>query len=494
MTSNRNQTRRLMAWGITGLGLWLNQGCSLSSAVRSEPDHVYSETTPQMIEQERGVQPRPARARYPDEDSTAAIETGGAADGVVRLGGSKPSVATANSLPNSMATSQSGNAAHAMTFEESLDHEAALKKQSGIQLTSFQQDAFCPPGQYAPGESQIPGAPGFCPAEPRLESNANGQPLYRMETIAASPYADLYADEYIFDGGDRELSAAMHTDRSGLDTEDTVAAFADHTGELRTTASNKVAVYAPRFGSIRTVTSLVADTKVDKAAGAKDSLSTGNLKTGNAAQENVHDTVLYGFEKRDRLDGMKASTPPMQARRTENAGQSRKVDEGHEGRAYSSPSALNRNDAFVLAQQMQNASAWTRDQFPVITAVTTNASEITANFKVQQTIGVKDERETRGNVHIVKLADRELAQSGDTITFTIRFENTGDFDVYDVAIVDNLTPRLDYVGGSAQIDEKHPGEVTVEPNGEGSSILTFRLDKPLKGHETGTITFEATVR
>ena len=97
-------------------------------------------------------------------------------------------------------------------------------------------------------------------------------------------------------------------------------------------------------------------------------------------------------------------------------------------------------------------------------------------------------------MHIVKLADRELAQSGDTITFTIRFENTGDFDVYDVAIVDNLTPRLDYVGGSAQIDEKHPGEVTVEPNGEGSSILTFRLDKPLKGHETGTITFEATVR
>ena len=138
-----------MAWGITGLGLWLNQGCSLSSAVRSEPDHVYSETTPQMIEQERGVQPRPARARYPDEDSTAAIETGAAADGVVRLGGSKPSVATASSLPNSMATSQSRNAAHAMTFEESLDHEAALKKQSGIQLTSFQQDAFCPPGQYA---------------------------------------------------------------------------------------------------------------------------------------------------------------------------------------------------------------------------------------------------------------------------------------------------------------------------------------------------------
>lgn len=499
MTSNRNQTRRLMAWGITGLGLWLNQGCSLSSTVRSEPDHVYSETTPQMLEQQRGAQPLPARARYPDEDVTTTSAAGSTADGLVRLGGKSnpaminPAAGSVSVAANAGATARRSQTQE-MSFEESLNHEESLKKQSGVQLTSFQQEAFVPGTPFLPEPFYQPGGPGFCPAEPRLESNANGHPLYRMETIAASPDADLYADEYIFDGGDRALSAAMHTNRSGLDTEDTVAAFADHTGELRTTASNKVAVYAPRFGSIRTVTGLVADTKVDKAAGAKDNLAAGNLKTGKAAQENVHDTVLYELEKRDRLDGMKASTPPMQARRTENAGQNRKVDEGHEGRAYSSPGAFNRHDSFVLAQQMQNASAWTRDQFPVITAVTTNASEITANFKVQQTIGVKDERETRGNVHIVKLADRELAQSGDTITFTIRFQNTGDFDVYEVAIVDNLTPRLDYTGGSARIDDNHPGEVTVEPNGEGSSILTFRLDNPLKGHESGTITFEATVR
>jgi uncharacterized repeat protein (TIGR01451 family) len=97
-------------------------------------------------------------------------------------------------------------------------------------------------------------------------------------------------------------------------------------------------------------------------------------------------------------------------------------------------------------------------------------------------------------VRIVKLADRDEARPGDTITFTINFQNTGDFDVYDVSIVDNLTPRLAYVSGSAEIDEKHPGEVSVEPNGEGSEILTFKLDKPLKGHTGGTITFEAVVR
>jgi uncharacterized repeat protein (TIGR01451 family) len=184
----------------------------------------------------------------------------------------------------------------------------------------------------------------------------------------------------------------------------------------------------------------------------------------------------------------------MQNKRMEIAGQNRKVDEGHEGRDVKSPGIFHRKDGIEIAEQMQNAITWTRDQFPVITATTTNASEISARFKVQQKVGVRDERETRGNVRIVKLADRDEARPGDTITFTINFQNTGDFDVYDVSIVDNLTPRLAYVSGSAEIDEKHPGEVSVEPNGEGSEILTFKLDKPLKGHTGGTITFEAVVR
>jgi uncharacterized repeat protein (TIGR01451 family) len=155
---------------------------------------------------------------------------------------------------------------------------------------------------------------------------------------------------------------------------------------------------------------------------------------------------------------------------------------------------MERHEGFVLQQQIQNAMSWTRDQYPVLTASTTNANQIKATFKVQQTVGLEDERKTKGNIHVVKLADHEMAQSGDTITFTIRFENTGDFDVYDVSIVDNLTPRLEYVSGTAAIDGQHPGEVLVEDNGEGSSILTFNLDQALKGHDRGEITFEARVR
>jgi hypothetical protein len=60
-----------------------------------------------------------------------------------------------------------------------------------------------------------------------------------------------------------------------------------------------------------------------------------------------------------------------------------------------------------------------------------------------------------------------------------------------VQIVDNLTPRLQYVPDSGSLKD---GTVTVGPNGEGSQILTFTLNQPLKGHASGTITFEAKVR
>ncbi|MFN9718338.1 MAG: hypothetical protein ACK58L_06580 [Planctomycetota bacterium] len=445
--------RSKLLLGFSAFSL-LTSGCGVLPRSHQEPDHVFA--PPQMMQQDEGSS-EPVRAVYPPDTVDAASVCPTEADGIVTM---------ASSLSVAQQSTSSASAP------------------GDVILTSFAQDEECP----------LP-TPGFLPAEPRFDRDPNCPPSNHMETIAASPLADLYPDEYVFDGGDRGYKAAMHNiQKSGIETEDTVAGFTDHTGSAKTTASNRVAVYAPRFGSVRTVTGLVADTKVDKAAGAKDSLAIGNLKTGRAAQENIHGTQISGIARRERVDGMQSSTPPLQSKGTDVAGQNRKVDEGHEGRAYSSPGMMHRNDRFQQSELVQNAIIWTRNDFPVISASTINASEITAKFKVQQTVGLKDERETPGNIQIVKLADRDVAQAGEIVTFTIRFANTGDFDVYDVQIVDNLTPRLEYVSGTAKIDASHPGEVSVEPNGEGSSILTFTLDKPLKGHDSGTITFEARVK
>lgn len=336
---------------------------------------------------------------------------------------------------------------------------------------------------------------GFIPAEPRMDCPPGTPYSNAMETVAAGPSPDVYADEYLIDGGDRESPVqSVDGGRFGLDSEDTVAQFADHTGAKRIKPSNRVAVYSPRFGSVRTVSGLETDIKVDKALGARDLRGPGSLKTGQQPAANVRESGIVGLDSRRRADAADSAIPASESKESLQASQSRKFDKGLEDRKYTGPYQLGTFDAAIQSQQARNAVVWTRNLFPQMTAGTASAGALKATFRLQQTVGIEDERKTKGDIRILKLADRESAQAGDIVTFTIQYENTGDFDVYDVKIVDNLTPRLQYVADSAVLDSVNPGEVSVAPNGEGSQVLTFTLQKPLEGHGSGEIRFQTRVR
>ena len=101
-------------------------------------------------------------------------------------------------------------------------------------------------------------------------------------------------------------------------------------------------------------------------------------------------------------------------------------------------------------------------------------------------------RSTPGLLRIVKLADKGAAAPGEVVTFTIRYDNLGDKPVHNVKIVDNLTPRLELVEGSGTSDRA--GRLDVEPNGEGSYVLTFVVNEPLPGKTGGVVTFKAKVK
>lgn len=455
--------RRLLASSLLSTGLLSLTGCGLSAAFQKEPDHVYSTTTPQMIEQEAAEASRPVEARYPEQALLWPRTARSAAGFTLRQ--------------VSMLTTAAG------TDETEAEGVISLAK----------------PQSAVPVSQPAPAAPAgltrrFHAAEPRLATRPDGSGLPRTNTIAASPLADLFPDEYLFDGGDRAATAAISSPtRSGLDSEDTVGSFRDASGNSRTVASNRVAIYAPRFGSVRTTTGLAADTKIDKAAGARDAAAIGSLNNGTAPQASIADDALVALESRHGADGMMASLPPAQSLNRERPVQSQKADKGRQSRDAAAAHTFLRKDASVLAQQARNAEAWTRKSFPQIFAATDSPSAIRDVQKTQQTVGVEDQREG-GVLQLVKLADVQTAQTGDVVRFTIRFRNTGELPLSDVRIVDNLTPRLQYVEGSAAIDEKHPGSVTIDPNGEGSSVLTFTLDGDLEANATGTITFEATVR
>ncbi len=85
-----------------------------------------------------------------------------------------------------------------------------------------------------------------------------------------------------------------------------------------------------------------------------------------------------------------------------------------------------------------------------------------------------------------------MAQPGDIITFTIRYDNLGERELTQIRILDNLTPRLQYVEDSETSDRA--GELFVQDNEEGSVILEFHLDEPLPAGQGGVVTFQAKVR
>lgn len=83
-------------------------------------------------------------------------------------------------------------------------------------------------------------------------------------------------------------------------------------------------------------------------------------------------------------------------------------------------------------------------------------------------------------------------QSGDFVTVTIRFSNTGSKAITDVVISDSLSGRLEYVPGSAQSDR--PSNFSAADNEVGSVILRWEHPGTLLPGQTGTIKFRAKVR
>ena len=90
------------------------------------------------------------------------------------------------------------------------------------------------------------------------------------------------------------------------------------------------------------------------------------------------------------------------------------------------------------------------------------------------------------------MADRQTALPGEIVTFRIEYENIGDLPLSEINIVDNLTPRLGYVPDSGI--SSRAAILGVTDNGEGSVILSWKLNDALPGKTRGFVTFKARVR
>jgi uncharacterized repeat protein (TIGR01451 family) len=303
--------------------------------------------------------------------------------------------------------------------------------------------------------------------------------------------ATRFPDEYLFDGGDH--GPRLHFNDGGIDglqPEDTLAAYRDECQNRRITPSNCVAIYAPHFAAVISITEPLED--VGGGRPSQSIVTRGGVglvnRVGTFAQHQrdtterlvtrirasgVKSDILANMLDRPiAIQGFIHTTTPLQDFAFLRTGEFKQVEEAR------------------LAESIQSAVVWTRDQNPVIAARVEGVIELKSHFGAEEVVG--RECKSKAKLRIVKLADRSAAQPSDVITFTIRFDNISDGEVRDVVIIDSLTDRLEYIDDSATCDRK--GTLYTEENGEGSSILRWELDEPLAARSGGVVTFQARVR
>ncbi|MBC7816664.1 MAG: DUF11 domain-containing protein, partial [Planctomycetaceae bacterium] len=377
-------------------------------------------------------------------------------------------------------------------------------------LASKGVGSFFPSGQTASktvtepnGRSEKDSRPRFTAAETRiqLDSHADAQEVTRPKfqqnregLVAADPsLADQFPDEYLFDGGDRDYPVHYDSDiMVGIETEDTVAEFQNHKGKRKVKASNRVAIYAPRFAAVRTVHGVREGVNVQRVAANLDDVHGAGLRQKVGAKTGLQRDRLQGVRMRSRASGIFSQSTRKDVSSAKFVAQHTKLQNVYEDVQFLHDGKIRQNEIARLHGGMNAAATWTRDLNPVLVANLSAAQEVYANFKVAEMTGTDEGHKQPGRLRLVKLADKEAAKPGDVITFTIRFDNLGDRELRHIRLIDNLTPRLEYVDDSATSDM--PGSINVDDNGEGSHILRFELDNPLAGHAGGVITFQAKLR
>jgi uncharacterized repeat protein (TIGR01451 family) len=98
------------------------------------------------------------------------------------------------------------------------------------------------------------------------------------------------------------------------------------------------------------------------------------------------------------------------------------------------------------------------------------------------------------SLRICKAASHMLANAGDQITFTIRFDNIGLQPIDKVVVLDSLSPRLEYIEESQQSSIAPPPVFSSEPNEIGSTVLKWEFKSSLKPGEGGVLHFRCLVR
>ena len=311
--------------------------------------------------------------------------------------------------------------------------------------------------------------------------------------VASQPWDQ---QEYIFDGGDREPAVVVISDGSvaGLQVEDTIMHYETEDGRLLVDPSCRTKIYAPCFAAVRKVTNVstngmaIAAIPASQPAGPvslNDKTPSQSLMLGQQIKR--EDGVKLMEEVRDRNRGVPAEgiIPFVAINDSQRAMED--VDFIHSG-------IIREDQWWKVARGAEAALQWDGIDGVHIFIGDDEALQVKDTQKPEE-LYVYKLKEAR--VRICKVASDTLANPGDEITFTIRFDNSGEQPIKNIVILDSLSPRLEYIEASqtsSVVNVVDAADFSTTPNEVGSAVLRWEMKSELKPGEGGWIRFRCKVR
>jgi uncharacterized repeat protein (TIGR01451 family) len=314
-------------------------------------------------------------------------------------------------------------------------------------------------------------------------------------------------DECLHDGGDRGVRAGIGPDGRlhGLDPEDTIAEYTDARGQRNIACSNRVCLCVPRFVVVRHILPLC---RYDNVVRIEDT-------RGIRGQEQVlSQTPSLLTKQYDQLKGIHGRERPSATTITEG------VVRLHSVVILEARDVELGVAAFLGTQQVQKLTEVERTRLYKQVELARELSRAESVAGTEQVIGTAIVGRFKGGPQVVtataetrdltcccehgpivlpdkplvlcKWADKQSAQVGDVVTFTLRYSNQGARPITDVAVSDSLTARLEYVPGSAVSDRN--AVFTTQANEAGSSILRWEITGTLQPGQSGVVRFKARIR
>ena len=299
------------------------------------------------------------------------------------------------------------------------------------------------------------------------------------------------AQEYIFDGGDHDPKVRLREDLSqvGLDAEDTVIQYETADGKINVESGCRVAIYAPRFASVRKRQSTQerdfalraqATLRPDGPGVFRDQLPPVNVSKPVKSSNSDNVRVVEAFRDRSRVMPSERIIPMVTIS---------EAFKPFEDLSLIRNGDLRSTDLARLARSTAAARSWTNVDELNVLIDGQEAIDITGSMKAAD-VTIYEFKGSR--IRLCKVASDQMANPGDVISFTIRFDNVGEQPLKNLVVTDSLAPRLEYVEQSQQASVA--ANFSIEPNTVGSSVLRWELENGLKPGDGGLVRFSCRVR